>query len=113
MNLTLRALTVLATICLAAELCAQTPFSFISVGDAGNRGPTLDAVGRAARELDSTRDAQGRPFSTMWFLGDNFYPIGLNQPAPIRALLIDEVLEPFRPIMRRLGRENVHALPGN
>jgi len=49
----------------------------------------------------------------LFFLGDNFYPTGLNVPEDDVVSTINACLEPFSPAFERLGPENVHAVPGN
>ncbi len=90
------------------------PFSFMVIGDAGEAGPELadNARWMVARADDLA--ANSRPLGLLVFLGDNFYPNGLNHDEQAkRTELIDQVLGPHRPLMARLGRANVHAVAGN
>lgn len=89
------------------------PFSFIAIGDAGMPGPILDGVSAAARVYDARAERAGEQVSTMLFLGDNFYPTGLNQPRDVMRWLVAAALDPFRPLMHRLGRDNVQSIAGN
>ncbi|NUM77095.1 hypothetical protein HUU40_22280, partial [candidate division KSB1 bacterium] len=52
-------------------------------------------------------------FHALIFLGDNFYPIGLNIPRAKVSKKIKSVLGPFNEVTRSLGRSQVHALAGN
>ena len=88
-------------------------FSLIAIGDAGEKNDILSNNAATMTELFR----QNR-FDALLFLGDNFYHTGLNiepdkdfrQEVPNK---INEVLGPFREIMRGLGRRNVHAVAGN
>lgn len=62
-----------------------------------------------ASTLERGRDT----LRTLFFLGDNFYPNGLNQDEDVRTELITQVLGPHRPLMERLGSEHVLAIAGN
>lgn len=98
---------------LAAQPRSGVPFSFIAIGDAGEPGEELQ--GNASHMLETARsyDRDGRPIQLLLFLGDNFYPNGLNRPEPVRRELIREVLGPHHELLKLLGRGNVHAVPGN
>jgi hypothetical protein len=89
------------------------PFSFLAIGDAGEDGPEL--LGNARYMLETARryDSEGHPVSLLLFLGDNFYPNGLNRPEDVRRKLLEDILGPHRELMALLGRENVHSIPGN
>jgi hypothetical protein len=65
--------------------------------------------------LETSRrfDQEGRPVGLLLFLGDNFYPNGLNRPEEMRRRLVREILGPHMELMTILGRDNVHAVPGN
>jgi hypothetical protein len=105
----------LVLFCAAGVLNAQraTPLTFFAIGDAGLAGPTLTGSADAMRLWAISLNLEKTPLSLLFFLGDNFYPIGLNQPEPIRKGLIESVLGPHRELMTSLGRENVHAVAGN
>jgi hypothetical protein len=60
----------------------------------------------------SGRHNGGTP-DVMLFLGDNFYPIGLNVPNDEVGSLVHTILGPFRPTFEGLGRSHVHAIAGN
>jgi Calcineurin-like phosphoesterase len=109
-------LAILMNFSIAATLTAQpagAPFSFIAIGDAGEDGPEL--LGNARHMLETARqyDAEGHPVSLLLFLGDNFYPNGLNRSEEVRRHLIRDILGPHMELMKALGRDNVHAVPGN
>ena len=61
-------------------LAAQQPLTFFAIGDAGQAGPVLDGCARGMTQWSNTLRQQGTPVGLLLFLGDNFYPIGLNQP---------------------------------
>jgi|GEM_PF-1129856 len=90
------------------------PFTFITIGDGGDAGTVLDGCARYMLEAAREGDRQGRPIQLLLFLGDNFYPNGLNHPREeTRRDLIRDILGPHTELMRKLGRDNVHAIPGN
>lgn len=88
-------------------------FSLVAIGDVGERNEILENNAAAITELYR----QNR-FDALLFLGDNFYLTGLNveadkdfrQEVPKK---INEVLSPFREVLRGLSRKNVHAVAGN
>lgn len=93
---------------------AQTPgFTFVGIGDTGDEGPVLSGNGRAITALVDSLARTSAPVGLLLFAGDNFYPNGLTDPAPAWQRLRDAVLAPFVDVMRRLGRDNVHAITGN
>src|SRR5690349_18328496 len=79
--------------CVAGRLTAQQalPLTFIAIGDGGESGTTLNGNAAAMRQWATTLQQQGTPVGLLLFLGDNFYPIGLNQPEPKRRELIESV----------------------
>jgi hypothetical protein len=89
------------------------PLTFIAIGDGGQAGATLSGNADAMQQEIISLQMQKTPLSLLLFLGDNFYPVGLNQPEPKRSALIASVLGPYRDMMTALGRENVHAIAGN
>lgn len=90
------------------------PFTFIAIGDGGEKGEVLTGNARYMLEAAEQGARNGRPVNALLFLGDNFYPTGLNTPTDeARQELIEEILGPHRPLMRMLGRENVYSIPGN
>ncbi len=84
----------------------------VAIGDAGEGGSTLRANAALVNDMYSGRHNGGAP-EVMLFLGDNFYPIGLNVPNDEVESLVHSILGPFRPTFEGLGRSNVHALAGN
>jgi hypothetical protein len=91
-------------------------FSFVAIGDAGEKNDILkDNAGAMARLF------RNDPFELLVFLGDNFYKTGLNfDKAESRKEIEEEtrkkiknVLGPFREITQKLGRSRVHAIAGN
>lgn len=84
----------------------------IAIGDAGEDGSALRANAHLVNDMSSGRHDGGAP-DVMVFLGDNFYPIGLNVPSDKVESLVRSILGPFRPTFEGLGRSNVHAIAGN
>jgi hypothetical protein len=111
----LAALSILLSILTAPTIHAQTgaPLSFIAIGDAGEPGPILNENARAMSSVAETLRRRGAPVNLLLFLGDNFYPNGLNRSEEDRAHLIRDVLGPVEPLMREIGRDDVHAVAGN
>lgn len=87
------------------------PLTFAAIGDIGEAGDVLSANARAITDLASSTGDQR--LGLLFFLGDNFYPIGLNHSPDRQSELINECLAPFRPAMELLGRHNVHGIAGN
>lgn len=52
-------------------------------------------------------------FQALIFLGDNFYPTGLNVPRARVQDKITAMLGPFEEVLQGLGREQVYAVAGN
>jgi hypothetical protein len=100
---------------LPASLFAQSPapFTFLALGDGGEPGNTVGQNAIAMNKIVGQLERDHQPVDLLVFLGDNFYPIGLNRTEEVRRELIDEVLGPFRSIMLKLGRRNVRAIAGN
>ena len=88
-------------------------FTFIAIGDAGYPGPILDENAATIKSITATLHRNKRPLDAMVFLGDNFYPIGLNLYPVDRTWLISEVINPHAYTFLKLGPKNVHAVPGN
>lgn len=98
----------------SAQPPRDRPFNMIVIGDAGEAGADLDGNARGMAQLARDADHRGEPVGLLLFLGDNFYPNGLNHESPAkRAGLIRAVLGPHAELMRRLGPTNVQAIPGN
>src|SRR5574341_1225593 len=83
-------------------------FSFVAIGDAGE---ATDIMKNNAAVLK--RMYREDKFDALIFVGDNFYPIGLNVPRKEVPKKIAAVLDPFEEVTRGLGRKNIHAIPGN
>jgi predicted phosphodiesterase len=91
----------------------QTGFSLVAIGDAGERNDILEDNAETMATL-----FHRERFDLLVFLGDNFYKTGLNfesdkNPQKETPKKIKNVLGPFLPLMRELGRQNVHAIAGN
>lgn len=88
-------------------------FTMFVIGDAGKAGKILDD-NAAALEIEAARLRNaGTPVKSIVFVGDNFYPVGLNHGEEVRKDLVNDVLGPIAFFLRSLGRSNVHAIPGN
>jgi len=100
--------------------CGQAPpagsnadFSLVAIGDTGEKSDILTDNAKTITALFR----QDR-FDLLVFLGDNFYPTGLNfgasedlqKEVPKK---IKEVLDPFREVMAGMGQKHVHAVAGN
>ncbi len=100
--------------------CGQAPpsgskadFSFVAIGDTGEKNDLLTDNAKTI-----TRLFRQDRFDLLVFLGDIFYPTGLNFGASedFRKQVpkkIKEVLDPFREVMAGLGQKRVHAVAGN
>ncbi len=86
----------------------EADFSFVAIGDTGERGDLLEQNAAVLRKMFR----QDR-FQSLIFLGDNFYPTGLNVPREKLQDKINSMLDPFAEVLQGLGRENVFALAGN
>lgn len=84
-----------------------------AIGDAGEAGCQLHGVAHHLVERYST--ASGRRLDGLLFLGDNFYPIGLNDgsEAEAKARVEYRVRWPFASVLAALGPAKVHAVAGN
>jgi hypothetical protein len=103
-----------------SSACSQAPpasskagFSFVAIGDIGEKSDLLTDNAKTITQLFR----QDR-FDLLVFLGDNFYPTGLNFGASENfqkevPKKIKEVLDPFREVMAGLGKKRVHAVAGN
>jgi hypothetical protein len=94
---------------------AQTrPLSFIAIGDAGAEGEVLQGNAQHMLDIANEENRNGKPISLLFFLGDNFYPNGLNHPEEEkRSELIRTIIGPHQQLLSMLGPGNVHAFPGN
>lgn len=88
------------------------PLAVVAIGDAGEPGAELRSCAALLRAM-STGEHDGGTYEAMLFLGDNFYNTGLNVPVDEVDGYVRRVLGPYRVPFERLGRERVHAVPGN
>jgi hypothetical protein len=88
------------------------PLTVIAIGDAGETGSILRGNAKHINDMYCGQHDGGKP-DAMIFLGDNFYPTGLNVSVDEVHSLIKKTLGPFREVFEGLGRANVHAIPGN
>ena len=98
------------------QASAQQPdnrFTFVAIGDAGYPGPILEQNAAELRSIVESYQQKQTPLDALVFLGDNFYPTGLNHDSTERERLLDQVLGPHAVTFLSLGNKNVHALPGN
>lgn len=94
------------------ELPDSRPLTVIAIGDAGEPGSLLRANARYINDMYTEQHDAGRP-DALFFLGDNFYPIGLNVAAGDVHGKVQKTLGPFRETVEALGRAHVHAIAGN
>lgn len=94
-----------------AQVAPEHNLTFVAIGDIGEAGNTLSSNARSI--VDLARSSDRKPLRLLFFLGDNFYPIGLNHDRERQDQLIHECLGPFLGALSRLGPNNVHAVPGN
>ena len=88
------------------------PLTIIAIGDTGEN--TKDLRSNASYISDMYTGAHGGgAFDALVFLGDNFYPTGLNVPADEVDGKMNSVLGKFKVPFTGLGRSNVHAIAGN
>ena len=90
----------------------ETPFSVVAIGDAGEANSELRANSTLLTNMYSGQH-DGGSFDAMIFLGDNFYDTGLNIPADEVEDEVKQILGPYKITFEALGRQNIHALPGN
>jgi hypothetical protein len=85
----------------------------IAIGDAGEKGRELRGAGQYVTDIFTGSHDAGR-FRLLLFLGDNFYPTGLNIPLDDVEGTVSGVLrDPFQRVLEGLGPAGVHAIPGN
>ncbi len=87
------------------------PLTVIAIGNAGESGSVLRGNSTYISDMYTGQHDAGR-FQALFFLGDNFTPTGLNVPAPSVQSEIESSLRPFKVPMDGLGKERVHAIPG-
>jgi hypothetical protein len=88
------------------------PFTFIAIGDAGENNGVLRGCGNYVTNMHIGQHDAGK-FGAVLFLGDNFYPTGLNIPVADVEKKVQSILEPFKIPLEELGRSNIHAIPGD
>lgn len=86
----------------------QADFSFVAIGDTGEKGDILKHNAAVMRKM-----YREDKFEALIFLGDNFYPTGLNIPRKEVPKKVKSLLRPFHEVMTGLGRPHVHAIAGN
>ncbi len=91
---------------------SSQPLTVIAIGDAGESGSILSGNAKYINDMYTEQHGGGKP-DAMIFLGDNFYPTGLNVPVEDVQSKIKGALGPFRTAFEGLGRANVYAIPGN
>jgi hypothetical protein len=89
----------------------EEPLTIIAIGDAGESGSVLSGNSGYLSEMYTGQHDAGR-YQALLFLGDNFTPTGLNVPASSVEGEIASSLGPFKVPMDGLGKEHVHAIPG-
>lgn len=83
------------------------------LGDQGKTGEILTNTTAAMYQEAQRLADSGTPLNSVAFVGDNFYPIGLNVDEGARIELVEQVMGPMARLLKQLGRTNVHAVPGN
>ncbi|MGA9117825.1 MAG: hypothetical protein WB699_00535, partial [Bacteroidota bacterium] len=83
----------------------------VALGDAGERGSILRG-NASVLEAMRTGDNDGGDPSVLVFLGDDFGPTGLNVPVSAVSGEVQATLGFFRPLMEKLGQDNIHGIPG-
>ena len=86
--------------------------TIVALGDTGENSSILRANASTITDM-YTGTYGGENFSAMLFLGDNFYPTGLNVPFADVERKVKSVLGKFKTPFSGLGRNNVHAVAGN
>jgi hypothetical protein len=97
----------------AARAQPGAPFTFIAIGDEGQVGEAHSSVAAATNAVAGRLASSGSPLGMLLFLGDNFYPHGLNGVGDEWQRLRDAIIAPYRDLAARLGRQNVRAIAGN
>jgi 3',5'-cyclic AMP phosphodiesterase CpdA len=107
---------------LAASSCSSQPETLVAggsnvlrvfaVGDVGEKTGELRANAGLIERMETGQHDGGKP-DMMIFLGDNFYDTGLNLRADDVEDKVEDILGSFGGAIANLGRESVHAIPGN
>lgn len=88
------------------------PLTIIAIGDTGENSSDLRDNASSISDMYAGKHREGS-FDALIFLGDNFYPTGLNLPADEVDGKVKSVLGKFNVPFTGLGRANVHAVAGN
>lgn len=89
----------------------RAPLTIIAIGNSGESGSILRGNATYISEMYTGVHDAGR-FGALIFLGDSFTPTGLNIPASSLESEIASALRPFKVPMDGLGKDYVHAIPG-
>jgi hypothetical protein len=93
-------------------LCqVDRPLVIDALGDPGGAGSALRGISVILNNMRTGEHDGGVP-SLLLFLGDNFGDIGLNVAATSVGSEANKTLDLFYPVIRELGRDNVHGVPG-
>jgi len=84
----------------------------VALGDAGEKNSDLKGNASLIGRMNSGVHDGGRA-DMILFLGDNFYPTGLNVPVASVEDKANSVLSYFKDPMTELGPDRVHAVAGN
>ena len=102
--------------CAAQEQSAQRSgresLTVVALGDAGEKNGNLKANASLVGRMQ-TGEHDGGHTDMILFLGDNFYPTGLNVPLTSVDDKAGSVLNYFEDTFTELGRDRVYAIPGN
>jgi len=90
---------------------SEGPLTIIAIGDAGESGSILRGNSTYIAEMYTGQHDAGL-IQALFFLGDNFSSTGLNVPATAVDGQISSSLGPFKVPMDGLGKDRVHAIPG-
>jgi hypothetical protein len=91
---------------------AARPFTIAAIGDAGEPGGPARLNATLLTNM-YTGQHDGGTFDALIFLGNSFYPTGLNVPVDQLEGRIKETLDPYKVPLEGLGRDHVHAIAGN
>ena len=89
----------------------QHALTFVVLGDAGNRGGILRGNASLVDAMMTGENDGGVP-SALIFLGSDFGETGLNVPSSEVDGEVNATLGFFKSSLQRLGRDNVHGIPG-
>ncbi len=114
--MTFRLFVILLVFFCAAEAAERPqnpthPLTIVALGDAGNRGAILRGDAALVTAMVTGEHDAGVP-TALLFLGSDFGETGLNVPESSVSGEVDATLGFFSTVIQRLGRENVHGIPG-